>query len=256
MPTLRDFPSFATTATEGPGGVYSFSGLPGQRGIENSAGDDDFWASHPPVTPYTVQVTDPALRYLPFQFSATLPVRDLFARWDSPLSSGLTPDPSWLPIFSSPSRIVPGPVGTIRATLQDSVTGAPAAWALLTAQASGLPPTTALADERGVVSLFQPYPEPASSGITSPLSAPNLTNQSWPITISVYYSGLETTQGLPDLDDVLRQSAAFVWRDSAHTSVIHQFQLSFGNELILRSLDSGSGRGLSVLLVTSATSPL
>jgi len=251
----NSFPELRTYATEGPSGVYSFSGLPGLRDVENGAGDDAFWAANPPVTPYTVQVSDPWLRYLPFQFSVSLPVRGLYASWNSPLSA-LTPGSDWLPIFSTPSRILPGPAGVIRATLQDDGTGGPAAWALLTAQAPGLPAVTALADERGVVSLFQPYPEPSGSGTTSPLSAPNLVSQSWPITASVFNSRLQASNSSPDLNQVLGQAAGFIWRDSAHSSLHEDFQLSFGNELVLRSLDSSSGRPLPVLLVTSASSPL
>jgi hypothetical protein len=250
------FPELRTSATEGPSGVYSFSGLPGLRDAEKGSGDDAYWAANPPVVPYTVQITDLALRYLPFQFSVSLPVRELFSKWDSPISTGLTPGSDWLPIFSTPSRILPGPLGAVRATLQDDARGGPAAWTLLTVQAPGLPALTALADERGVVSLYQPYPEPAGSGSSSPLVNPNLTNQTWPITVSVSYDGIQAVNNSPDLDQVLRQSAAFVWRDSAHTFSVNEFQLIFGTELVLRSLDSNSGRDLPVLLVTSATSPL
>jgi len=250
------FPQLTTMATEGPSGVYSFSGLPGLRGFENGAGDDAFWAANPPVTPYAVQVSDNGLRYLPFRFSVTLPARGLFSLWDSPLSNTLTPGPDWLPVFSSPSRILPGPSGAIYATLWDDSAKAPAAWALLSSQAPGLPPVTALADGRGVVALFQPYPEPNGSATTSPLSAPNLASQSWPVEVSVAYGGVPAATAVPDLNRVLEQGPATVWRDSAHTVSADQFQLSFGTDLVLRSLDSSSGRELPTLLVTPATSPL
>jgi hypothetical protein len=250
------FPQLRITATEGPSGVYSFSNLPGLRDFENGAGDDVFWAVNPPATPYTVQVSDAGFRYLTYQFSVMLPARGLFALWDSPLSNALTPGPDWLPVFSSPSRTLPAPAGAIYATLWDDGASAPAAWALLSSQAPGLPPVTALADERGVVALFQPYPEPSGSGINSPLGAPNLTFQSWPIEVSVYYSRISAASAAPDLNQILQQVPATVWRDSAHTISANEFQLSFGSDLVLRSLDSTSGRDMPVLLVTPATSPL
>jgi len=250
------FPQLLTTATVGPSGMYSFPGLPGLRGFENGTGDEAFWAANPPVTPYTVQVSDSRLRYLPYQFSVMLPVRGIFALWDSPLSNTLTPGPDWLPVFSSPSRIPPGPAGAIYATLWDDDANAPAAWALLSSQAPGLPPVTALADDRGVVALFQSYPEPGGSGTTSPLSAPNLTSQSWSVAMSVSYSRIPTVKAVPDLNQILRQHPATVWQDSAHTASADEFQLSFGTDLVLRSLDSRSGRELPVLLVTLAISPL
>jgi hypothetical protein len=249
-------PQLLTTATQGPSGVYSFSGLPGLRGFENGTGDDAFWEANLSVAPYTVRVCDSALRYLPYQFSVMLPVRGLFALWDSPMSNALTPGPNWLPLFSSPSRVLPGPAGAIYATLWDDAADAPAAWGLLSSQAPGLPPVTALADDRGVVALFQPYPEPGGSGTTSPLSAPNLTSHSWPVAVSVSYNRIPTANAVPNLDQILRQHPATVWRDSAHTASVDEFQLSFGTDLVLRSLDSMSGRELPVLLVTPATSPL
>jgi hypothetical protein len=251
-----NFPERRTTATVGPSGVYSFSNLPGLRDFENGAGDDAFWAVNPPTTPYTVQVSDPALRYLAYEFSVTLPARGLYGLWDSPLSNTLTPGPDWLPVFSGPSRILPGPAGAIYATLWDDAADAPAAWALLSSQAAGLPSVTALADDRGVVALFQPYPEPSGSGINSPLSAPNLSNQSWPVEVSVHYSRIPAVNAVPDLNQILEQGPATVWRDSAHTAPANEFDLKFGTDLVLRSLDSASGRDMPVLLVTPATSPL
>ena len=193
------FPELRTVATEGPSGVYSFSGLPGLRERENSAGDDAFWAANPPAVPYTIQLFDLASRYLPYQLSLLLPVRGLSTIWDSPLSMALTPGPDWLPVFSAPSRILPGPAGLITTTLQDDVAKQAAAWALLTVQAPGVPPVTALADDRGVVLLFQPYPEPSGSRSDSPLSAPNLASQTWPITVSVFYSGVAGERWLPQI---------------------------------------------------------
>ncbi len=249
-------PELARTATRSPGGVYSFSGLPGLRAAENGAGDDAYWSAHPPVLPYTIRVTDPALRYLSIQFSTLLPVRGLFATWESPLSPALTPAPDWVPLFSSPARTLPGPSGVVRATLQDDSLQAPARWALFSIQAPGVPLTWALADDRGLVSLYQPYPEPVPSASSSPLTAPQLTSQTWTVSAAVFYSRIGTTNGVPDLKDIVQQDAAFIWRDSAHTSPLNEFPLSFGSDLVCRSLDSATGRQLSVLLITSPVSPL
>jgi len=131
-----------------------------------------------------------------------------------------------------------------------------ASWAIMTAQAPGLPLVTALADDRGVVTISQPYPEPVDHGTTSPLSAPKLTEQSWPVKISVFYNSAKGSQPLPNLLDILKQGNAISWRDTAHTAAADQFYLKFGRDLILRSLHSTSGRELPVLLVTPAGSPL
>lgn len=250
------FPDLRTMAVENHVGVYSFSGLPGLRRAENGIGDDAFWSSNPPSVPYTVEVYDPENRYLPYRFSTLLPVRGLFGLWASPLLSGLTPDPTWLPVFSDPARPIAGPAAMVRAQLQDDVLGGPAAWAILTIQAPGLPLVTGLADERGVLSICQPYPEPTGAGSGSPLSAPKLTDQNWPVEVALFYTANKASQPVPDLEQILHQSAAVAWRDTSHTAPANQFNLQFGQDLVLRSLDSNTGRELPVLLVASTASPL
>jgi hypothetical protein len=247
-----------STANIGPSGVYSFRGLPGLGRFENGAGDNSFWTSNPPSLPYVVEVSDPAGQYLPFEFSLLLPVRGLYGFASSPPSLSLTPDGSWLPIFSAPSRELPGPSATIRALLQDTATGGPAAWAMVTAQFQGAPAVTGVANERGIVTLNLSYPEPQNSPFGSPmgLGSVKLSDQNWPVTITVFYSGLPPAPGPFDLQEVLQQGQAMVWADTAHTGEAGPFNLTFGKDLVLRSLDSVTGHELSVLLVTSATSPL
>jgi hypothetical protein len=250
------YPELRTAAVENHIGVYSFSGLPGLRRIENSTGDAAFWSANTTSIPYTVEVYDPEQRYLPYRFSTRLPVRGLFGLWESPLLSGLTPDPSWLPVFSDPARPIAGPAATISAQLQDETLTKPAAWALLTVQAPGLPLVTGLADQRGVLAISQPYPEPTDSGSGSPLNAPKLTDQNWPIEVSVFYTAHQASQAVADLEQILHQSAAVAWRDTDHTAPADHFNLQFGQDLVLRSIDSNTGRELPVLLVTSTASPL
>jgi hypothetical protein len=251
----NSFPELLTNATRSPSGVYSFSGLPGLRRAENSAGDDAFWSANPPICPYTITVRDPQERYLPYSFSALLPVRGLFGLWSSPLFSALTPDSTWLPIFSTVSRPMPGPTAFVRAQLQDTSQGF-AAWAIVTVQAPGLPLRTGLADDQGVVAISQPYPEPTGSGLESPLGMPKITDQSWMVEVAVFYSAGKLEQPLPELQQILQQQPAVAWRDTAQTLPAQQFQLQFGQDLVLRSLDSTSGNELPVLLVTPVGSPL
>jgi len=249
------FPELRIFGQENHSGVFCFSGLPGLRNAENGSGDDDFWNENPPAIPYTFECSDPQNRYLPYRFTARLPVRGLFGLWESPVSGNLTPDATWLPAFSSPSRPMPVPMGVIHAQLQDDTSGEAAAWALLTVQAPGLPKVTGLSDENGAATLAQPYPEPTDAGPGSPLRAPNLTEQAWQVEIAAYYSA-RAHEDAPYLDEILQQGEAVAWRDTSHTAPADEFTLLYGQELILRSVDSTSGREMPVLLVTPAASPL
>jgi hypothetical protein len=248
------FPDLRSAAGVNRTGVYFFRDLPGMRRVENGSGDQNFWNANPPRIPFTVEVSDPLNRYLPYQFSVLLPAHGLYGLAGSPLSSTLTPDATWLPIFSAPARELSGPSAVIRTVLQNDVTHTAAAWALVTAQLAGSSVMTGLADDRGVVSLTLPYPEPRNSPFASPLGPGSLklSDQTWPLTISVFYRPRPGSQVLPDLEGILLQGAGKVWRDTAHSAPANSFTLQFGRELVLRSLDSATGRELPVLLITTA----
>lgn len=255
-------PELISNAIVGRSGIYSFTGLRGLRRFENGAGDDAFWSANPPTIPYTVEIDDPENRYLPFHFSTMLPVRGIFGLYTSPVSTTLTPDATWLPVFSTPSRSVSGPSAIVRAWLQDDLLKVPAAWAMVTAQFQGMPAIAGIADGRGMISLIASYPEPKNFSLTSPLTSPlgggaaKLTDQSWPIDISVFYTPGQDPNSSPDLQALLQQNAATAWRDTNHSAPAGGFAVGYGKDLVLRSLDSGSARELPVLLITPAGSPL
>ncbi len=253
------FPDLRTTAIVNHTGVYVFQDLPFLRRMENGSGDDDFWSANPGSIPFTVEVSDAQDRYLPYQFSLLLPWRGLYGLAGSPLSLSLTPDATWLPVFSSPSRPMPGPAAVVRTQLKDDTAKAGAAWALVTAQVPGSLVMTSLADDRGVMSLTLPYPEPRNSPFASPLGPGSLklSDQTWPLLISVFYTPRPVNPSssvfvLPDLQELLNQGAATAWRDTAHSAPLNSFTLQFGRDLVLRSIDSGTGRELPVLLITPA----
>jgi hypothetical protein len=147
----------------------------------------------------------------------------------------------------------------VRAQLKDDAAKLPAAWTLMTAQVAGSLVMPALADDRGVVTLTLPYPEPANSPFASPLGPGSLklSDQTWPLTVSFFYtpqitSPLSTDFVLPNLETILGQRVATAWRDTAHSAPDNSFTLQFGKDLVLRSIDSGTGRDLPVLLITPA----
>jgi hypothetical protein len=219
------------------------------RQVEIGAGDDAFWQAHPPQTAFTVEVADLSGQDLPFSLTAVLPVRGLFGLFQSPISVALTPDPTWIPVFSAPARPVPAATAVVRAQLKDTVNGIPAAWAFLTIQSPGQPDAAGMTDERGIAAIQFAYPEPRNFAIGSPLKTGGIkwTDQSWPITVRVQYSPGRGDETRPDLHQTLGQPPAVVNPGS--------FTLQAGQELLLRSTGSG-GRELSDLFVTPAGSPL
>lgn len=245
----RGVPDLRVNAVVSRGGVYSFRGLPGMRQVENGAGDDAFWQDHPPAASFTVEVADLSGQYLPFRLAIQLPVRGIFGLYESPFSLGLTPDATWVPVFSAPARPVPGATAVARAQLEDTVLGAPAAWAFVTIQSAGQSAAAGIADQRGIVAVQFAYPEPRNFAIGSPLRAGGVrwTDQTWPVTVTVLYAAGRANDAIPDLGQTLGQPAAIV-NPAA-------FTLQAGQELLMRSKDSG-GRDLSELLVTPAGSPL
>jgi hypothetical protein len=251
-------PNRALDATLNRSGVYSFRGLPGMREVESGAGDDAFWAAHPPSDDLVVQVLDPEGRFLPFQLRVQAPQRGIYRYPGTP--DGLA---NSIPVFSMPSRTIPVNTAVVRAELYDHVNHCPAAWAVMDVSADGQPPVRGIADTLGRVQVALPYPEPRNFGIGSPLGPAGikLQDQSWPVTVSVSYTrGPAPVPAIPDLGQVLSQSPATAWADTDLTQIFGGATLAFGQELILRSWQLGNSPPAriwtSTLSITPAGSPL
>ncbi len=256
-------PELRFTAFANHIGIYYLLHLPGLQQVERGYGDDAFWSANPPRFPFTVEVSDPNEQYLPLKFSVLLPSRGLLhGLAASPLLAVPVPDPTWVPVFSTPSRVLPGPAAVIHAELKDDDSKMPAAWALVEARFHGMPAVFGVADARGMITIVAPYPEPVTTPFDSPLGSPlgsgstKLSDQSWLFKITVYYTPQGPAQKVPSLEEILHQRPAQVWRDTGHSTPASGFIVTYGKDLVLRSLDSGSGRPLPVLLITPAASPL
>jgi hypothetical protein len=257
-------------------GIFAVRHVPGLRVFESGAGDADFWAAVHATQPLMVEVTDLDRRFVPFSLRTWAPQRGLLA-WPelsgltSPLGSPLGSPfgaTSWVPLFSAPTRAVPGGVGVIRAQLYDPALfggqGGPAAWAVVEVDLPGQAPVRSIADDTGRVAILFAYPTPpveSLAGAGSPLSPlagpppPRLTNQTWTLKLRAAYRPLNMGPGLlPDLDDVLSQPGAVMWADLAQTRVLTETQLQFGRETVLRSLDD-SGRTRPSVVFVRAGSP-
>jgi hypothetical protein len=214
------------------------------RRVEACANRHDVFAVRDAAV--VVEVHDLADRFLPFTWT--------------PLT-GSPPEAAHgvrvLPLFSAPTRLLPGGMGVLRAQLQEP-DGTPAAAALLEVDPPGLPPLRGMADQRGRVVVVVPYPSPEAgpvvpgSPMTQPAAGAQLAAQSWLLPLRAAYGRIQPANSgafVPDLDLALAQPPAVVWADVARTTPLTSFALRFGREAVLTSTDtSGPGR-LSELLI-------
>jgi hypothetical protein len=252
-------PALRVAAVANSSGVYVLQNLPGLRDVENGAGDQDYWDHLPPRSPFTVEVSDPDERFLPFVFDADLPVKSLFdwACGSSPLSPPLGPMLA-VPLYSTPRRRPPDGMAVIHVDLLDPVTdplkAIPAAWAVLEAYLDGRLLARGIADTRGCVALMFPYPAPIDFVPASPLeTGVALVNQKWTLHLQVLYRPQSTVPTVPDLCTVLSQPAANlwgVWAEPARRQTLADPDLRYGEELVVRSRDPDDGRPLPTLFVT------
>jgi hypothetical protein len=220
------------TALTNPSGVFAFHDLPGLHAASVGLAGGAFWQSPPARASFTFEVVDLDQRFLPFRFSADPPCEGLFA----PACVGATS----MPLFSSPGRpTVPG-FATVRADLWDVVADVPAASAVLEIDGVGNAPWRGVADAQGRVLLLCPYPEPRWLGSSPPAGSLALSDQSWPVTLSVRYATGAT--GDPrnpapaaDICAVLTQPPATLLSTVSPESPLPAQTLVFGRELILRS---------------------
>jgi hypothetical protein len=262
-------PSRRVTAGSNPSGIYVLHHLPGLREVENGLGDHDFWNAHPPQSPFVIEVIDRERRFQAFLLQLLLPVRGVY-NWQ--IITGGSPPSGMLgvPLYSTPTRVVPAAMAVLRADLWDpsggqDQQGAPASWAVLEAHIPGRPVVRGMADAQGRIALIFAYPEPVTNGLESPpLTSPlstfeegtALRQQAWTVTLQAAYAPRHPTPAIPNLDEVLAQPPAQLWDvwDDVERTELMSVTLRFGQELMVRSRDA-SRRPRPALFITPAGSP-
>jgi len=253
----------AVPAVRSPGGLYSFHRLPGQARAEKPAADDEHPEVSGPVGEYAIAVDDRTGKYLPVAFGVTLPLgyRGEF------LSAG-PGGPGRAYLFPAASRPVPPGVAAIRADLVDADTGAPAAWAVLTATLAGQT-RTAVADEQGRAAVLIPWPTPERlrQGGSPP---PDTRAATWEVSLAVRWEpaalrypfpareGLDPAWAArPSLKSILdEQRTALVWTDEGQAPAAEWTEtLVHGEELVLRTTLAGGGRAPAVWISAGASPP-
>lgn len=217
--------------------VYILRNLPGLQAIERGNGDQAFWAAQSATKRFFIEVVDitKEQRFQPFFFPADLPQKGLF-KWNSgtPFAPSDTATEASIPLFSAPTRSLPGAMAVIRAELWDTATSSPAAWAMLEGQIPGQPAVRGFADRQGRIVLIFPYPQPANMQFGVP-EVP-LTQQEWKLPLRAAYTPRRPAYVIPNLYDTLTQLSATLWADAASTHPYTEIVLKFGQEAIFPSV--------------------
>ena len=219
--------------------VFVLQNVPGLRDVEFGAGDQAYWDDLSAPQNFVIDVFDTANRFLPFNFTAAVPTRDLYA-W----ICGSPPEPSGVPLFSAPTRSISGGYGVLRAELRDESqfdtrkeTYAPASWAMLEAWYDGQRVGRGLADRQGRIVVLFPYPEPINPPISSPPTPRTaLTSQVWPIELRAFYSPLVPVPQSPDLCAALTQSPATLLSSLSPPTPLTAVNVAYGVDAIVKTV--------------------
>jgi hypothetical protein len=220
-------------ATPNRSGVFVFHDLPGLRASSFGTGDDGFWASPPAHAELTLELADERGRYLAFRFDAEAPARGVF-REACPASPPELDVPG-VPLFSAPSRTVPGGLAAVRADLWDLTADEPAAFAVLEVTAGPGLMFRGVADERGRVLVLLPYPEPPWQTGSPPPTAVALSEQTWTLGLAAAYAPPAGPAPAPDLCAVLSQPPATLLAALSPPVALTTATLVFGQPLSLRT---------------------
>jgi hypothetical protein len=232
-------PRQKTIGTVTPSGVLAFHGLPGLRELEKSSADYP-WGEAPPPREFQIEVIDKLGRFLPCTFTVTAPQRGLAQFADDG-------SPPWIeegaaPLFSAPSRPIPGGLAAVRAEVRDLATGEPAAWALVEASYSSggsLRTARGLADDAGRVLLMFPYPEGQrrAYGASPPGNARGLSEQEWNLKLAFFHEAIVPVEKAADYGRRLSQPAAAAVGGPSPLTSLTEATLRFGQECNLGVVD-------------------
>jgi len=256
--TLVSRPALTTRLIANRVGVWFAPKLPGKSDAELAETAD--WTALERT--YRIAVADRLGRFLPLTLEAELPARGLYEwpGWSgvpqaplAPLLDGQSPpnlSPSRVPLFSSPSRSVAGPLAQLRCQLADAATGGPAAWALVTAEYDGATRGIGLADADGRATILFPYPERPRPSL--PTSPPAITDFRWEFDIAAYYDPPPgPAPAAPDLAALMAQLAHpcdLFASTLSPPELLGPQLLSFGRPLVLRTGNTPDGPSSSLYL--------
>ncbi len=209
-------------------GIYGFHTLPGLSDYEWGRRPASDWCTNggsPAEANFVLTIADRQQRFLPQVLLLCLPREQVVE----------------VPLYTSPVRPAPGGYAVIRGEIWDQSAGAPARWAMLTANPGGY---ATVADAKGLFALYIPYPPLAEAPGFGSVALHQLT---WPLTFAVQYapgSHAAVLEGQPPTTaSIVGQAAATVFDTETTSGGSLSRSLPYGRELVL------STAGLPRLLV-------
>jgi hypothetical protein len=195
----------------------------------------------PPHRPqFRIEVQDIEGRFLPFSFTAEVPVTGLFQL--APMSFPLWPGTE-VPLFSAPERALPPACAVIRTSLVTVPEELPAAWALVEATTTVRSRSVQLlgiSDPRGSVALIFPWPELVGLTFSSPPATQHLDSQGWEFELAAWHDFNAEVGTLADLDAILarlNRPPDRLGTELSPPGEVSQAFLTFGRELVIPDLD-------------------
>ena len=233
-------------------GVYVLQKIGGLENFPFGTGDAEFWENNQRQKNYIVEVSDTEKRFQPFQITVELPFKGIY-QWENDPPVSPNKSLSSIPLYSAPTRNIPGGMSVIRAHLRQTG-GTPASWAVLEAYFDGKLIARGIADRDGQIVLIFPTLAPQSNPLVSPPASSTritLAEQNWNLDLTVKYQpnifqisppnlNESEEENLPDLRLALAQAEGTLWADGGQTEEYKTAVLQLAKELILRSREAES----------------
>jgi len=216
-----------------PSGVFVAHALPGMNGFGEPA------ITSPVGSPdrFSLSVRDTLGRYVPTRVALDLPSDGLFepaCLQASPAEAGLP----HVPLYSAPTRPLPGASAVVRADLRLATNEQRAAsWARLELWLAGVRLASGVADANGSVLLLCPLPAPREP--TRRASPPaGFERMAWDVSLRAYWNAVHHAEQVPELCELHAQPEVGLLGSHAPDTPLATLQLRAGEPLLAASTDS------------------
>jgi hypothetical protein len=219
-----------------PSGVFVAHAVRGLAGFGDFGESEAGGMDSPSAGRFSLAVHDPLGRYVDTAVALELPAWGLFGPACLHGSPG-TRSPH-VPLFSAPTRSLPGTLAALRADLRlDSDERAPVSWAWLELWFGGTRLAAGMADANGSVLLLGPLPKPRQP--TRRASPPQgFERLVWDVSLRACWHPAHRGLPVPDLCDVLEQPEVGLLQSRGSAEPLGTLRLGAGEPLRAASADS------------------